>query len=72
MAYEGYCLVVDMDSTIVARPSTGSSPPITESPCYEPMLAWLAGNGRVVVVTSAGLRAIRQVGRVDARRLPRI
>eukprot|EP00730_Choanoeca_flexa_P014938 TRINITY_DN6717_c0_g1_i2.p1 TRINITY_DN6717_c0_g1~~TRINITY_DN6717_c0_g1_i2.p1 ORF type:complete len:389 (+),score=37.79 TRINITY_DN6717_c0_g1_i2:2-1168(+) len=59
--FEGYCLIVDMDATIVERPSSGASPPLIDSPCYKPILRWLQKGGKVAIVTSAGLRALRQV-----------
>ena len=54
-------LVADMDDTLVPKPRTGLFPPATESPAWEPLLAWLRAGGRLLVVTTANRRAFVQL-----------
>jgi hypothetical protein len=58
-----YWLVMDMDGTIVPTPSKagGHYIPLNESPCCEPLRAWLRHGGNLCIVSTAGRRMWRQV-----------
>jgi hypothetical protein len=62
-AYRGLTLVADMDGTLVERPPSGLYPSLKDGPCYGPVLRWLQGGGRIVLITSAAWRTRRQVAR---------
>ncbi|KAH3745955.1 hypothetical protein Pelo_12636 [Pelomyxa schiedti] len=54
-------LVADMDDTLVCKPRTGLFPPLTTSPVHAPLVAWLKSGGKLMVVTTAGLRVFNQI-----------
>lgn len=58
-------LLSDLDGTLIATPhkAHGRYLPITESPCFTPMVEWLRRGGNVCVVTTADMRVVDQVYR---------
>eukprot|EP00760_Papus_ankaliazontas_P025715 PhM_4_TR2855/c0_g1_i1/m.92904 len=63
MSLRGMWLVADMDGTLTMAPhrAGGWFPPLTESPCYRPVVEWLKQGGRLALLTTAGPRMVQQV-----------